>query len=451
MFRKVLVAVLAVVGTAAAASVVIAMGSVGRENPPPSQPAAVTAPTSRTTEEAFAECVGGGPEKIPESRAKAAAIVNACAEAIQSHKLTLAELTQARLNRGAARVALDDQSFSSQDFLEALRHYEGAIDPLNPDALQLYRAGAALEGIGQDEAAANKYSEAIKADRTLALAYYGRGVLLATRKRSYARAIGDFGKVLALEPANVDALLRRGDAYSQVGDFGHAIADLNRAIELDPPNSIAFVVRGLIYDRGGRTALALDDYATALELNPRNAAALRNRGALHARLGQFTDAIADFDAVIAMQPKDALAFFDRGYANFGKHQYELAAIDYGTAIFLEPTMGQAYLNRGLTRTIQGKDLVEALADCDQAIKLLPLSIVARETRGFIYLKLGDAAIAAKEYEAGLQIDANRPLALYGLGLAKIRMGRTSEGQADQAAALALNPAIASEFSTYGVE
>jgi tetratricopeptide (TPR) repeat protein len=146
-----------------------------------------------------------------------------------------------------------------------------------------------------------------------------------------------------------------------------------------------------------------------------------------------------------------LAFFDRGYAYFGKHQYELAVTDYGTAIFFAPTMGQAYLNRGLTRTIQGKDLVEALADCDQALKLLPLSIVARETRGFIYLKLGDPAIAIKEYEAALQIDANRPLALYGLGLAKIRMGRKSEGEADQAAALVLNPAIASEFSIYGVE
>jgi tetratricopeptide (TPR) repeat protein len=93
----------------------------------------------------------------------------------------------------------------------------------------------------------------------------------------------------------------------------------------------------------------------------------------------------------------------------------------------------------------------ALADCDQALMLLPLSIAARETRGFIFLKLGDPAIAITEYEAALQMDANRPLALYGLGLAKIRMGRKDEGEADQAAALVHNPMTAREFSSYGVD
>lgn len=114
-------------------------------------------------------------------------------------------------------------------------------------------------------------------------------------------------------------------------------------------------------------------------------------------------------------------------------------------------MGAAYLNRCLTRTVQGKDLVKALSDCDQALKLTPLSVAARETRGFIYLKLGDPAIAITEYEAALQMDANRPLALYGLGLAKTRMGRKAEGEADRAAALVLDSAIARAFAVYGVE
>ncbi len=60
-------------------------------------------------------------------------------------------------------------------------------------------------------------------------------------------------------------------------------------------------------------------------------------------------------------------------------------------------------------------------------------------------------IAIAEYEAALQVDANRPTALYGLGLAKLRTGRTAEGEADRAAALALDPAAARAFSAYGVE
>jgi Tfp pilus assembly protein PilF len=49
------------------------------------------------------------------------------------------------------------------------------------------------------------------------------------------------------------------------------------------------------------------------------------------------------------------------------------------------------------------------ANATQARKLLPLTIPARETRGFIFLKLGDSAIAATEYEKALQLDANSPL------------------------------------------
>jgi tetratricopeptide (TPR) repeat protein len=445
MFRKSMIATTAACAVGIG-SVALAMGSIPKQKAAPSPPAAET----RT--DYLADCLdGGSPIIVLENRAKAEKVVRACAGAIQSRTLTPTELAQARLNRGAARTALGDQILASGDYLEALRHYEGAINPLNPDALGLFRAGAALDGIGKADAALGRYSEAIKADPKLTLAYYARGVLLATRERAYARAIGDFDKVLVLEPANDGALVRRGEAYSQLGDFGHALADLNHAIELDPANPAAYVARGLANDRRGQTAKALEDFGAALRLNPHDIGALRNRGALRARLGQSDLAVGDFNAVIVLQPNDPIAFFNRGYAYFGKQQYDLAAIDYTTSIYFDPALGPAYLNRCLTRTVQGKDLVKALADCDHALKLMPLSIAARETRGFIYLKLGDAAIAIAEYEAALRMDANRPLALYGMGLAKIRVGRKAEGEADRAAALVLNPAITREFSIYGVE
>lgn len=423
------------------------MGSSPRNAPPPAQP--TPAPAIATL---LDECFDGlSLAGSREDREKADRVVRACSAAIQSRTLSQADLAEARLNRAAARAALGDSILAAGDYLEARRHYQAAIDPMNPDALQLYRMGAASEGLGDTTAALRRYDEAIGIDPKLALAYYGRGILLATRERAYRRAIGDFDRVLTLEPANVRAFVRRGEAYSQVGDFGHALADLNHAIELDPANPAAYVARGLVNDRRGDSAMALQDFDAALQLNPRHTSALRNRGALYAKLGQHDRAIRDFNAVVAVVPNDPIAFFDRGYAHFGKRQYELAVIDYGTAIFLDPEMGPAYLNRCLVLTIQGRELVKALADCDHALKLLPVSIVARETRGFIYLKLGDPAIAQAEYEAALRIDPNRALALYGLGLAKRRLGREVEGKADQAAALVLVPSIRGEFSVYGVD
>jgi tetratricopeptide (TPR) repeat protein len=417
----------------------------------PTETPAVGPAAAPSTAHRLIDCFeGASPGAAVEIREKAERVVRACSDAIQSHALSKADLARARLNRAIARTAQGDNVLATADYLEAQRHYQAAIDPLNPDALQLYRMGVASDGLGDTEAALRRYDEAIRIDPKLALAYYGRGILLATRERAYRRAIADFDKVLSLEPANADAFIRRGEAYSQVGDFGHALADLNRAVELDPAYPTAYGARALANERYGNSAAALRDFDAAVRLSPRDAGALRNRGALYAKLGQHDRAIQDFDTVVAVAPNDPIAFFDRGYAHFGKRQYGLAVIDYGTAIALDPMLGPAYLNRCLALTVQGHELVKALADCDQALKLLPVSIVARETRGFIFLKLGDPAIAQAEYEAALRLDPNRALALYGLGLAKRRLGRHTEGKADQAAALALSPSVADEFSVYGV-
>jgi tetratricopeptide (TPR) repeat protein len=418
----------------------------------PKNISAATPAAPQTAWNLLAECLDGvSPTTILDYRAKAERIIRACSGAIQSHTLSKAELATARLNRAAARTVLGDGILASGDYLEALQHYQAAIDPMNPDALQLYRIGVASEGLGDSDSALRRYNEAIKIDPKLALAYYGRGILLATRERAYRRAIADFDKVLTLEPTNVSAFIRRGEAYGQIGDFGHALADLNHALELDPANPAAYVARGLTNVRHGNSLKALQDFDAALHLNPRDSDALRNRGALYAKLGQHDRAIGDFDTVVAITPNDPIAFFDRGYALFGKKQYELAALDYSTAIFLDPGLGPAYLNRCLVLTIQGRELVKALSDCDQALKLMPVSIAARQTRGFIYLKLGDPAIALAEYDAALQMDPNSPLALYGRGLAQIRLRNDEEGKADQAAATVLVPSIKDEFSVYGVE
>ena len=96
-------------------------------------------------------------------------------------------------------------------------------------------------------------------------------------------------------------------------------------------------------------------------------------------------------------------------------------------------------------------MVAALADCDTALKTMPTNLDVRVTRGFIYLKLGDPAIAIVEYNAALDVDPNRSLALYGRGVARVRMGQTKDGEADQAAARALNPSVERQFAPYGVK
>ncbi len=71
-----------------------------------------------------------------------------------------------------------------------------------------------------------------------------------------------------------------------------------------------------------------------------------------------------------------------------------------------------------------------------ALRLLPLNLEVRETRGFIYLKLGNPALALNEYNSALTIAPNRALLLYGRGLTRIKMGNAN-GKSDQEAALTI--------------
>jgi hypothetical protein len=57
--------------------------------------------------------------------------------------------------------------------------------------------------------------------------------------------------------------------------------------------------------------------------------------------------------------------------------------------------------------------------------------------------------AAADFEAALRVDAKYAHAFYGRGLVRKQSGDTAGGEDDLAAAIALNPKVASDFAPYG--
>lgn len=393
----------------------------------------------------FDKCVRGGFPTLDNAEQRNVD----CSRAIQSRELSPDDLALARLIRGAARAALGDKVMAADDYTEALKRYDSLIDSRSPDALNLFRRAAAEEALGNSEKALDLYDQAIRLDPKAPMAFLARGVLLAGRKRAYERAIADFDKVLALEPDNVQALIRRGDAYGQLGDTARGLADLDRAIALAPGYSQGYFHRGLLRNRNNELQAALGDYDAAVQRGPRNVGALTSRAAIYSLERKLDLALRDLDAAIAIDAKNPNAYFNRGFARFAKGEYEKAIADYTSAIHLDEKFGLAYNNRCLALAVVGRELPKALADCDEALKLMPLNLDVRDTRGFVYLKLGDPALAAHDYNAALGKDPNRATALYGLGLAKIRMGDLKGGEGDQAAARTIDPEVEKQFIPFG--
>jgi tetratricopeptide (TPR) repeat protein len=375
----------------------------------------------------------------------------ACTAAIESKALTGTNLAAGHLNRGQAYRAVGDEPRALLDFEAAIRQFDAQTDSSKLDAAYFEQRAVAHHAIGDATRAISEYTSAIGLEPHDARAYANRGILLSSKQSKYQEAIADFSKALELVPSNVDVLLLRANAYLSVSQVGAAAADAQRAAELAPEDPRAVMMRGLTFARQGDFDRAFADYTEAIRLEPRYADALANRAAIFSTRGDFDNAIHDLDVALDAAPTHVMAAYNRGYAHFAKHEYDKAIADYTLAVQLDPAMGWAYANRGLSRAILGRDLKQALGDCDEALKYLPNSPEVRETRGFVLLKAGDHTAAKKEYEAALHNNPNRPLALFGRGLARVALGDSQPGKADEAAARALMPAVDREFTSYGVE
>jgi tetratricopeptide (TPR) repeat protein len=103
-----------------------------------------------------------------------------------------------------------------------------------------------------------------------------------------------------------------------------------------------------------------------------------------------------------------------------------------------------------TRAIIG-ELEAALADCNEALRLKPDVAATLDSRGLAYLKMGQWDSAIDDYSSALRFEPKSASSLYGRGLAKLKKGDTTGGNADIAAARAIDANIVGDFTRYGVQ
>jgi lipoprotein NlpI len=97
-----------------------------------------------------------------------------------------------------------------------------------------------------------------------------------------------------------------------------------------------------------------------------------------------------------------------------------------------------------------QELEKALADCSRSLTLRPGHMPTLDTRALASLLKGDHSAALTDYEAILSLDDKEYGALYGRGLARLRLGRTEPGRADIAAASAGDPTVPPYYESLGL-
>jgi len=102
------------------------------------------------------------------------------------------------------------------------------------------------------------------------------------------------------------------------------------------------------------------------------------------------------------------------------------------------------------RALWGEELDGGLADCNVALKSSENRLALLNSRGLIQQRRGDYDKAIADYTQAISMQPNDAWAHYLRGVAKLRQGKTGEGQSEIAAATALDAAVAERASQRGI-
>jgi tetratricopeptide (TPR) repeat protein len=120
--------------------------------------------------------------------------------------------------------------------------------------------------MGRIDDATTNYREAFRLNPTSAAASLEQHAQSLTNKGENAKALVDYGILLALAPPSAVIFNNRGVVYGDMKDYDNAIADFDAALKLEPASRAAWLNRGASYEAKGDLTRALSDYDQAFRL-----------------------------------------------------------------------------------------------------------------------------------------------------------------------------------------
>jgi clan AA aspartic protease (TIGR02281 family) len=278
---------------------------------------------------------------------------------------------------------------------------------------------------------------------------------------SLAKAPGDSGKADAgnaatdkdATPKTAADFALRGEAHLARGEPDAAVADLDAAIEMAPDQPAYYLARSRAHAADKQPDAALADLDKSLSLDPKNADALLLRAELRLAHKDRTGALADVTAATALVPAGSaqartLARLD---VRLGQPASALPLLDDWIRLHDHDAMlGSALNERCWARALSNQRLDDALDDCRKAIRRDGENPAYLDSLGLVQLRLGHYPDAIKAYEQAVAQMPKSAWSRYGLGVAKIRSGQTDAGNADLAAARALDPEVEARANKYGL-
>jgi len=205
----------------------------------------------------------------------------------------------------------------------------------------------------------------------------------------FEKAISYFDKVLEIDPTNLSALARKGEALEKLGNVKDAISYFDKVtdVDLDYANE-----QGTLY---------LDKM---LSFDNENVNALYKKGKSLAIYNNTLDlAISYFDTVIWMEPKHVNAWYGKGEAYFQREDFEQSILFYDKALEIDTNHVGALSSKGYALAKLG-NFEESNLYTDKALAIEPDNVDALYKKGSALLAQNNSDEALLYFYKALKID-----------------------------------------------
>ena len=303
---------------------------------------------------------------------------------------------------------------------------------LDPEfAFAWFQRGFAYHALEEPDKAYDDYTQAIRWDPKYITSYLNRGIILYTRRGDFEGAIADFTNALRLGPDNINALMHRGAP--------RAATAIRQGLRRPQPGDRAvagvrarLLLSRLLFSMRGSADRALADYTTALRSTPRAPRPMSRAPAIYAQIGQQDKAIADLTRRSA-RPNAAGPYYNRGYSVLRQ-----GPVRQGDRRLQRGDPAQSAPGGGLQQPLPdprlvGKDLADALRDCDEALKLRQATWTRATRAASSYLKLGDFPVRSTNTTLRCRSIPTVPGRCMAAAWRRRRAATSSGGSADMAA------------------
>jgi tetratricopeptide (TPR) repeat protein len=254
-------------------------------------------------------------------------------------------------------------------------------------------------------------------------------------------------------PTDAEGFARRGAAAMSGRRFEEAIADFDQAIARAPAEARFLRQRAAARLANRQPLLAAADLDKALSIASDDIEAREMRAALKLGTRDPDGAREDILALDKLLPPTSGARLQLASMADAAGLQEVGLANENAWLKSHPEDAQrptALNGRCWARAQLNRELKEALADCNAALKARPNTAAYLDSRALVKLRLGDLAGARADYDAAVQIQPHNAWSLFMRGVAKRRAGDAAGGEADRRAALAIAPDVARRAAKIGI-